>query len=356
MYGYQDYFNLTPSQVLEKVPEVEIFEFILKQPIILNKKQYTSPFRVDGNPGCRIVPYRGKLWFEDYPSGHPPRDCFNMVQDYYGVGLKEAIQIICKHFFLSSDLSEYTPVPKSEFKGTPKARAEISYQERVWERRDMIYWSKSLITIEQLEKDGIKPLRNFTITNSEGNRISFSPYDVTYLYSFDSRYKIYRPLCNNRDYRFMTNCNQNDIGNLSKISIFGDELTITKSYKDHRVLKNALGTEDVIWLQNEVVIPDVDILIDLSVRFKKINILYDNDRQGIEGSNKLAKAFMELDMEVGLNRVYLPLDEKFSYKDPALFVNKEGMEDLRKVLKQLNINGTTARTREDTGDCPFLMA
>jgi hypothetical protein len=353
MYGYQEYFNLTPSQVLEKISEAQIFGFILQQEIIIGKRVYRSPFRIDDDPGCRIVPYGGKLWFEDFASGHPPRDCFNMVRDFYGVNHQESIQIVCKHFLLSSDLSEYTPVPIAKYEDSPRAKTQIPYQTRNWEKRDQTYWSKYLITKQQLEEDGVKPLRNYGIVNRDGKLDLFSPYDITYLYNFNPRYKIYRPENSNSDYRFITNCDQNDIGNLSKISIFGEDLTIGKSYKDHRVLKNALETNNVIWTQNEVVIPDDEILIDLSVRFKKINILYDNDKQGKEGGTKLEQAFLRVNPEANINKVFLPLRGKYSHKDPAQFVNKEGMKELKEVLKRLRVYGT--RTRGNSSQCPFIL-
>lgn len=355
MYGYSEYFQLTPSQVLQKVSQEQIFEFVLQKPIYLNKKIYTSPFRVDTDPGCRIVSYNGKLWFEDYASGIKPRDCFNMIEDMYGVTQREAVQIICSHFSISSDSSDYTKTPTScPFILPPKVRSSLMPSTREWARKDKMFWSKFLITLEQVQQDEVKVLRSYSLTGVDGKVNHFTPYDITYLFEFGNHYKIYRPFNPNPEYRFITNCDQNDIGNLSRISIFGNELTIAKSYKDHRVVRNVMEIDDVIWFPNETMIPGEDILADLCVRFPKINILFDNDRQGMEGSEKLVQAFKKVKEDVIINKVFLPKNSIYSHKDPGEFVNKEGSKDLKRVLKELGIKDGTG-TRKAPPDCPFFM-
>jgi hypothetical protein len=99
------------------------------------------------------------------------------------------------------------------------------------------------------------------------------------------RLKIYRPY-GPKHSKWISNCEKDSIGGLELEMV--DNLTITKSYKDYRVLKN-LGYH-VVWLQGEQIIPNTYILEILlaSVR-KRVTILYDNDKAGIEGSKKIKK-------------------------------------------------------------------
>ena len=85
--------------------------------------------------------------------------------------------------------------------------------------------------------------------------------------------------------RFLTNCTKNDVGGINSLVSYGKELIIAKSYKDYRVLKN--NGKNVVWFQNEGMIPSDSILTLLVRHFASVIVWFDNDQPGIIASEKV---------------------------------------------------------------------
>jgi len=66
---------------------------------------------------------------------------------------------------------------------------------------------------------------------------------------------------------------------------YGKELIITKGYKDYRVLKN--NGKNVVWFQNEGMMPNDLILNHLVNHFVNVIVWFDNDQPGITASEKV---------------------------------------------------------------------
>src|SRR4029077_4179226 len=98
---------------------------------------------------------------------------------------------------------------------------------------------------------------------------------------------------------------ENDVGNYNNLPPEGELLIITKSYKDHRVLRN-VGYNNVIWFQNEGCIPDRWILNNLVRRFKRIIVLFDSDYSGTMAAIKLCNILNVIRGEASVMR-QLPL-------------------------------------------------
>lgn len=341
MYGYSVLTEISPEQVLQKVTEVQIFEMIMREEVdvLSSSARYTNPCREDNNPGCRFETREdGTLLFVDFAEakGKTHRTCFRMVMDYYGVTFNTAIRIICSHFGLSSDVNDYSPVitkprliEREEVSSFPTL---IEPEHRPYEKRDKLFWSKFMITTDHLSEDNTKAVKRVTIKGRKGTS-SFDPLNICYSFDFGKHTKLYQPYTH-PEYKFITNCDENDIGNINNLPIVGKELIIQKSYKDHRVLRNTGFGLNVIWTQNEGCIPKWDILYDLSIRFELITIFYDNDEPGRRAASKLASVILIVNPNANVRIVYLP-DKK--YKDPGQFIHGEGRKDFEEVLKQIGI-------------------
>lgn len=339
MYGYYEYTDITPEQLLQKIDQVKIFEFVLKQPVDLNKK-YLSPFREDRVPKCFFTTREdGIILFIDFGdrAGRTHRSCFRMVMDSHepSISLTEAINIICSHFKLSKNSQDYKPIDKLLYTVVESEPQEtiINYTSKEFTKKDKKYWSQFLITIDQLKEDNVYAVEKFTKINQKG-RFSNRPYNVCYALDFIHHVKIYQPL-NNKDYKWLNNCDENDIGNIDNLPHTADKLIISKSYKDHRVIRN-LTNSNVVWFQNEGCVPDEHILTMLLYRFHEIVIFYDNDYTGIKQAYKIVNILKKLSKGKNIVRmIYLPIDSK--YKDIAEFVSKEGRQDTLKILKQIKL-------------------
>lgn len=338
MYGYEEYNNLTPEQILQKITQEQIFQFVFGHSINIEDR-YKSPFRRDRTPGCWFEWVNGILLFNDFGDKQRHRSCFKAVMDKYNVTLHTAIKIICKHFNLSESDLDYSPIESTDKLNiikSDKIPAIITYNNRDFNKEDAKFWSQFLITKDNLIEDNVYPVDRFTI-DSKGRVKVITPYTVCYSYPFGEKVKLYMPR-NNPKFKWITNTSENDIGNIDNLEPTGKQLIITKSYKDHRVLKN-LGYKNVVWFQNEACVPNKQICVGLINRFEDIVVFYDNDKQGNLGSEKIVSLFNSV-RGSSTRSVHLPI-RKYKWKDPAEFINKEGKLELIRVLNKIGLNGNT---------------
>ena len=144
----------------------------------------------------------------------------------------------------------------------------------------------------------------------------------------NDRKKIYQPL-NAKTDKWFTNCSANDIGNIRNLAMSGQNLIVTKSYKDCRVLRN-LGF-DTIWFQNEGMCPEKKMLKMLSERFENIFVFFDNDSSGLKASSIIREKFNEF--TENCHSFCLPvklLEHKI--KDASDFVENINYYELKKYI------------------------
>jgi hypothetical protein len=338
MYGYEEHVEITPEQLLQKISQQRIFEFALQQQFSFNLK-YNSPFREHskGKGTCRFEQREdGTILFVDFGDleGRTHRSCFRMIMDVYSVSLSTSIKIIAQHFKISLDKSGYKEVTTPEYQRIKSTSGtDIGYTPKAFNKYDIQHWSQFLIRPEHLLEDNVFSVSKFTINGEKGYKI-FNPYKYCYAIDFVDAVKIYQPY--SIDYKWITNCNENHIGNIDNLPATGDELIIQKSYKDHRVLRNLELDLSVIWFGNEGCIPSMEIIKNLMDRFKLLTIFYDNDLAGTKAAMRLVSIFNEV--KAGSTRmVHLPnyVDRKHIHKDPSQFIHKEGRVDLTTVVKQI---------------------
>lgn len=349
-YGYQEINLLSPEQVLQKVTALQIFGLLFKHPIRFGEK-VISPFRKDKTPGAFFTQREDStIIFVDYAEklrgGNTHRTCFRGVMDLYNTSLQGAIIIICKEFGLSSDISDYDNVVSTnnyDYSQQDKRETEIEYVKKIPTKEDKIFWSQWLITMPQFESDNNFCVKNYTIRKYKVSH--FSPYKYCYVFDFLDKKKIFNPMGNPK-YKWISNCDEDNIGNFDNLPPTGKQLIIQKSYKDHRVLRNLDMNLNVIWFQNEGCIPSIDILKNLSDRFEEIIIFYDNDLGGVTAARRLRDVFNMLRLNSS-KVIYLPRTNhhlskhgKF-LKDPGEFINKEGNKELFTVIKHLDLYADT---------------
>lgn len=280
MYGYQKTSYGSLEEVYRNTSQEEIFRLVFGE-YPQTDKTYTSPFRKDSIPACYFKWHEGKLYFIDWTSETTHRNCIQAVLEYYGLQhVGEVIEFIENHHDDFIKQPEYDPAisPKKKHATT------LVPIKRAFELRDELYWKRFGITEEQLLADRVYPVSAVDIYKEKVKRIMFN--DIAYCYELDlDIYKFYRPLQKSR-YKWISNVNQNTIGNINDLDFESHTLIITKSYKDCRVLRN-LGYESV-WFQNEGVVPADYLLAFLVNKYQHIVILYDNDTAGEQAAVKVA--------------------------------------------------------------------
>lgn len=348
MYGYEKYLEITGQHILTKVTQEQIFQLVFEKPISLTAR-YTSPFRTDKNPGTFFSKREdGTLIYIDFGEidGYTHRSCFQTIMDFNKLSYDNSLRFVADTFNLSYSKEDYdsnlilnTNYNYSKYKErNTNTKSDITYIKSPYDGRDTRHWNQFIIKIEDLISDNVYATHRFFIQKSnEVKKRVYNIFNPCYAIDFIDAVKIYQPL--SIDYRFITNCNENHIGNINNIPLIGDKLIIQKAYKDHRVLRNLIPELNVVWFQNEGVIPDDYILINLLERFEKIIIFYDNDYGGVVGAIKLANYLNNIRID-STKIIHLPnyINKKDSQlKDLGEFVHKEGRKDTVEILKYIKL-------------------
>jgi hypothetical protein len=321
---------ISKDLILEYVPERDIFELVFGfKP---EEYQYTtSPLRVDETPGCWFEHKDGKFLFRDFGSGKMPLDCFDVVQQYFGIkSFYKTLEFVHDRLIKGKKLDRL-PVAKSEV--SAKKKVEIYCVTRNFVNSDAKVWSKYGISKQNLIEDNVFPVSNFTMTNTKVGTIKTRVNKPCYMIAlFESRKKLYLPTAS-KDKRFYTNCTKDDIGSVNTLPPFGRELFFGKSYKDSRVLRNE--GKHSMWNQNEGMMPSPDVLLPIVKRFKRVYVFFDNDAPGIQAS---------LDMSQLINS-YFPgkaipvwLPESLNQRgitDPSDLYAMQGRKELQLFLNEL---------------------
>lgn len=335
-YGYTEFNFITPEQILQKISQEDIFEYILGFKPELGR-QYFSPFRTDKHAGCRFELQNDILLFVDFGEiqDKTHRGFISAAMDMFGITYNVAIDAICNKFGLSTSQTDYAPIAPRIIDKPTNDVIGITYEKAIYDKRDKIFWSKALIKSNELEEDNVFATHRATIIR-ERTKKTFSIYGLGYAMDFLDAVKIYQP--NSSTHKWITNCNEDHIGNFDNLPSTGDTLIIEKAYKDHRLFRNLqLDWLDyhVIWLHNEGCIPSLYLLENLLARFKRVIIFFDNDEKGIYAAKNLRMILNGIRPGSTVMR-YVPL--RYSpIKDLAEYVGKEGRKDTIKLLKQIRI-------------------
>lgn len=341
---------ISKEKILEYVTEEDIFELVFGfKP---EEFQYvTSPFREnDRNPGCwfQIDVHTQKMRFIDFANPKKIKgvnmnniDCFDAVMIHFNLyNFYKTLEFIkealidgkgVKHNIEQKIYKTRSPVKRV------KSKIKILVNPRDFILKDKKFWfDRYEITKSNLKEDKVFPISKFKLINTKTGDHVIRVNDIGYVYTeFKSKNKkIYMPLEKGSN-RFITNCDENDIGGMHSKIKSGRLLIITKSYKDFRVLKN-LGL-NVRWLQNEGMYPNSSEFTELLESFQKVVILFDNDKTGIEAAIKL----VEIINSKWKNKAsYTHLPENlitYGISDPSDTIHRRGKNNLINFLKSKNI-------------------
>lgn len=322
---------MNKNEILEYVSEQDIYELVFG----FKPEEYDkvcSPLRADFTPGAYFerTPTDNRLFFKDF--GDPVKslhDCFDVVQRYFNLpNFYQTLMFVKEHLIDGRSLVKRN-IQDSQTRNKKSKRADIAFQSRTYLLSDKIYWEQYGITKEQLLLDRVIPVSKIKIVGNKGTSVS-TPYTPCYAYTdfISGNKKLYFPYREGHK-RFLTNCSKNDIGGISQLDMEDPQLIITKSYKDYRVLKNQ--GFNVVWFQNEGMIPDMEFLAPLISSFSDVIVLFDNDRTGIEASHKLVE-ILQMTFSVGYS-LYLPVELlEEGIKDPSDLIAKKGRQELLNFL------------------------
>jgi len=330
MYGYTPDKQPEYKELLNY--QEEIWKLVLGfHPVPF--KRIRNPFRVDHRPDCWFEWGHTRLFLVDYADyRYHNMTCFDAVSRSKGLSFKDTL------IYIDEQLGGVgtTINPSKKLARDKKDVGEIEIRSRRFLKVDRDFWEPFSISSEDLKEDGVMALSWYKFKAKDGRHIvkSFRRPVNSYGIVFPNHHKkIYNPKLSRESGKFITNCKADDIGNWQGIKT-GDLLIITKSYKDHRILRN-LGY-DVIWMQNEGIALSPEKVKQVSGQYKKVVLIYDNDAAGRLAAKRLTELYNSYVNNKNFSWSTFP--ERVREKDPGEFITAYGKKPLADVIKTLLIH------------------
>lgn len=318
--------GILTDKILNRVSEEEIFRRYVPFSFDIGKI-YISPLRSDDKVpsfGIYFNNYFNKLMYKDYREKQG--DCFNFVKELYGITYSNALQRVCKDFNLDCQTDNYKPELSVKTYQAVSDRYKIKYSivRKEFTSKDIAYWEQYGIDINTLNFFNVYRVYKLYM-NGYLHRISSDNYP-TYCYYFPrtDNMKLYSPFNTKKD-KWKNNANNEwDIQGYDQLPETGDVCILTKSMKDvmtlYRLGYNAVATHS----ESEFINPD--FIRHITGRFKRVILLFDNDKQGKAYTEKLSEKFC-------LNYGFIP--EESGQKDISDYYKEYGKEESTKLLKKL---------------------
>jgi L-rhamnose mutarotase len=322
----------TTEYILSQISDFQIYQYYWPE-IDLDKKSYNSPLRKDNLPSFSIYPSSkyNRILFYDHVF-KTKGDCFVFVSKLFGISYLDGLFKICNDFGLTD---VYIPdtfnkkirkkVPRLAIEySTSNKKVSIKVKTREWNTLDYKYWEEYYISLEQLSRYWVFNLDKVFINDwiIHNKDLMFG-----YLEFKDDEYywKILQP--NNKEHKWINNCNSKILQGYRQLPKNGEILIIEKALKDTMVITGNT-TYASCGLQNEGVIVNPPVMKELKERFSIIYYLGDNDFAGIEFSKKLCG---EYDF---IKPIFIPSENHKNISDLAKNVGiNYSMKILNKLVK-----------------------
>lgn len=322
--------DLSIDSILEKITEYDIYRFYIGVSFRIGRIM-RSPLRDDKNASFGIFKGRNnRLLYKDLSTGQTG-NCIQFVSEYKRISYREAIvdiltnlnnelKISCEGISITEEVEE--------------SKLIISVKKKNFTETDDKYWGQYCLFREDLQHFNVFPIQSYWF-NEIVQPWAYKWHNPGYAYQVYNKYKLYFPLSNKKD-KWRTNCTSYDLQGYEQLTYKDDLLIITKSLKDVMVLWK-LGYNAVAPQGEGMFIPK-EVMIDLQNRFDRIVLFYDNDKAGIEGSNKLATKY-------SLESIIIP---EGSTKDISDYTKEYGLDATIDLMNKL-IENTKKETSKEEG-------
>lgn len=321
---------ITKDDILNKVSEYDIWRYYCKNFEEIDKP-FLSELYNDRNPACRIKHNSlNRLIYKDFGEPSHVFDCFSYIQQKYSCTLPESLRIIHNDFKLGSIKIDIIPQlvlnnPSEGLKRANKAFIEIVPQP--FTIVDYKYWEQFRIPLTKLEEYDVFSCKIVYLHTKDGRTITFDYKDNNPIYAYrfthegKYSYKIYFPLSKDKKHKWLfSGGSQDDIEGFDQLPLHSDTLILTKSLKDC-ICYNLIGYP-AISLQGETNKLQQDFVNKLYKRFYNIIVNYDNDEEGMKGTNRL-------NIRYGFKYFYV--DE---FKDLSDYIKNKGLLSAKRMINK----------------------
>jgi hypothetical protein len=286
--------SVTSSEILSKISEYDIFKYYCHNFVEIDKS-FCSELRDDKSPSCRITDKYGGLLYKDFGNGES-FNCWNYVMNKYNCNYYECLNIISNDFKIKSIVVDINPrvlILNDNLRmptiATPKNKSKIEIVRQNWTSVDYEFWNQYLISFEMLDFYNVVSAKNVILYKNDKRWIfDYTKNSPKYGYIFKDSTKVYAPNENGVG-KWMYDGDSDNVEGLDQLKMFGELVIITKSLKD--VIDYRMIGIDAIALPSETSKLKKPLVDDLLLRFDRIIVNLDNDKQGIESTNKIVSEY-----------------------------------------------------------------
>lgn len=292
--------ELKAEDILAFNADVEIYEYYLGSPVVVNKK-ISSPFRGDKNPSFCFFQAGLAVRWKDFGTGESG-DVFDFVKKMFGVDYHIALKMVSSDMRVASrkearrnSIEVVKNIPDSQglssleqvLRDRKEHKLTIRVEDMAYTPTDAKYWMSYGINLSTLAKFDLMTCKRVWIQGYM-HHFGYSSDNPIYAYQFgrypDYRYKIYRPLEPDKKDKWRNNCNQWDIFGMKQLAKYGDFLIITKSGKDVMLLSE-MGFNAIAPQSESTIIPQ-GVVDELAKRGYTLITLFDRDYAGTVAARK----------------------------------------------------------------------
>lgn len=322
--------------ILSLITEYDIFKYYIFSFKELNKP-FCSELDKDRKPSCRIILSNGRLLYQDFRQ-IGTIDCFTYVMKKYSLNYLECLDLINRDFnlnlmpittkkFVHSTLEKEMLLYGDNYLNIKRSKKEIKVKLTNWNSDiHKRYWYDQYgLKVKDLKRFNVHPISAFwIITEEEESYFVTDPLCFGYYFGkVDNieKWKIYQPY--SKTLKWLSNTNIDTLQGYQQLKGKSETLIITKALKDVMVLDQI--NIDAVAPNAESCMIDELKMDKLIKHYKKIVVLFDDDKTGNLGSNKLCEKY-------GLTSIFLPKDTE---KDVSDYVAKYGYDSLNSLIKKL---------------------
>lgn len=283
--------SVSLEDILSEVTEADILSYYLgitEVPCIIH-----SPLREDKKPSFGLYSIDGKRIFYTDLSTKDKGGLFDLLGQMWNCSYKKVLEKINKDiskFKVISHIKSCIPcniITTDNYSKTTDLQCKI----REWRKYDTEYWESYGITLKWLKYAEVYPI-SYKIIVKDNRKYVFSADKYAYAYVEHKEnkvtLKIYQPF-NKDGYKWANKHDASVISLWTKVPEYGNKICICSSLKDALCLWANTGVP-AIAVQGEGYRVSDTAINELKRRYKKIYILFDNDKAGLIDGKKLSES------------------------------------------------------------------
>ena len=282
--------SITKAEIFNKFREIEVLSSIFPEIKNLPYKM-SSPFREDKNPSfCFFSPDGNRIFYKDFGTGEAG-NLINFLCKYWNCTFRDTINRLADLLISKNNVNISKTALKILTSKEIVTKTKLQVVTRPWRDYDLEYWKSYGVEKKWLKYAEIYPISYEIIvkqTDTKESKYIF-PTDK-YAYCFVERkegnlqLKIYQPYS---QHKWCSKMDRSVIGMWTKIPEEGDKVVICSSLKDALCLSCQMHIP-ALCLQGEGYSMSDTAIKELKRRYKKVYILFDNDKAGLVDGENLA--------------------------------------------------------------------